>query len=163
MPTNTKEIDEVRRQMALIRRELHEDVKEVVANANAAADWRTYLTAYPWATIGLAASLGYLIVPRKSKSTETDSSSGAERISRPAGDPILAAESQSAPPEGSKEHGLIKGAITAGLGMLTPLLVRAAQGYALQYFEQWLLQQQQQVQVERKSIAALPTTLSLWT
>ena len=35
-----------------------------------------------------------------------------------------------------------KGIIGALFGMLVPVVVRAAQGYAVQYFETWLAQQQ---------------------
>jgi len=35
-----------------------------------------------------------------------------------------------------------KNIILAGLGLATPLLLKAAQGYALKYAEQWILQQQ---------------------
>ena len=54
MASVSNEVDEIRRQMAQIRRELHEDVQGVVAGAEAVADWRRYIRLYPWAAVGAA-------------------------------------------------------------------------------------------------------------
>ncbi|MEA2631568.1 MAG: hypothetical protein QOE66_1787, partial [Chloroflexota bacterium] len=72
MATATNEIEEIRRQMAQIRRELHEDVQEVVAGAEAVADWRRYIRMYPWAAVGIATATGYLIVPKRRRSVPRD-------------------------------------------------------------------------------------------
>jgi len=135
--TATNEIDEIRRQMAQIRRELHEDVQEVVAGAGAVTDWRRYIRMYPWASVGIAAATGYLIVPKRRRNVPRDITRQAdvaevrEALSR----------STRAEPEAKKTR---KSLIGAGLGMLAPLAWRAAQNYAMGYLEQWVAQQQQQ-------------------
>jgi len=135
--TATNDIDEIRRQMAQIRRELHEDVQEVVAGAEAVTDWRRYIRMYPWASVGIAAAIGYLIVPKRRRSVPRDLARQAdvaevrEALSR----------STRAEPEAKKTR---KSLIGAGLGMLAPLAWRAVQNYAMAYLEQWIAQQQQQ-------------------
>jgi hypothetical protein len=58
-------VAEIRRRMAQIRSDLDEDVEQIVENAKVMADWRHYWRSYPWACLGLAAAVGYLIVPSK--------------------------------------------------------------------------------------------------
>jgi hypothetical protein len=134
LATVTDDIDEIRRRMAQIRRELHEDVQEVVAGAEAVADWRRYIRMYPWAAVGTAAAVGYLIVPKRRRSVPRD-------VARKA-DVEAAIESvrEPAPAEVKRRKSLIG----AALGMLVPLALRAAQNYAMSYLEQWIAQQQQQ-------------------
>jgi len=56
---------QIRRRMALIRRELNQDVEQVEKSAKTLMNWRYYTSNYPWACVGVAAVLGYLVVPRK--------------------------------------------------------------------------------------------------
>jgi hypothetical protein len=51
--------------MAQIRCNLHEEMQEIVENAREMTDWRHYVKAYPLASAGLAAAVGYLVVPRR--------------------------------------------------------------------------------------------------
>jgi hypothetical protein len=142
--TVSNDVDEIRRQMAAIRRDLHEDVKGVVATAGAATDWRRYLTAYPWVTVGAAFAAGYALVPRRHhKTADALAATQADltqvrRIVESTGKAV--AESIQAPPAPPKERR--KSLIGAALGMAAPLVLRAAQGYALKYLEQWIMQQQ---------------------
>ena len=57
--------EEIQRQMARIRCELHEDMTGIVANARTMTDWRYYVGRYPWACVGAAVLAGYFIVPRR--------------------------------------------------------------------------------------------------
>ena len=82
MATAPQEIDDVRRRMAQIRRELHEDVKGVVEGAEAATDWRRYVRNYPWATTGLALAIGYLVIPRRHKPTTIQISHAAPEAAK---------------------------------------------------------------------------------
>jgi hypothetical protein len=127
--TAPPEIDEIRRQMAQIRRDLHADVQGVVEGAEAATDWRRYVRSYPWASLGLALTVGYLIVPRRRRTpTPLQAAPALANAIVPAEPP------RSAEPEKKKRQGLLG----AALGMLAPVAFRAAQGYALQFAEQWL-------------------------
>lgn len=143
MATVPNDADEIRRQMAQIRRAMHEDVKEVVATAEAATDWHRYLRAYPWVSLGVAFAVGYVIVPRRHHktadaiaATQADLSKVRELVETTGKKVVETAKAQAEPP------GRKKGLIAAGLGLLMPLAWKTAQGYALKYLEQWIMQQQ---------------------
>lgn len=139
--TVPNEVDEIRRQMAQIRRELHEDVRGVVATAEAAADWRRYLTAYPWVSLGTAFAIGYLVVPRRPRPVAGTALQADLSKVREAVETTRQAVVE-APQEKSGEAKRKKSLVGAALGMVAPLALRAAQGYALQYLEHWIAQQQ---------------------
>ncbi len=65
--------DEIRERMALIRLRIDEQSDEVVAQVNALSDWRSYVRRYPWASVGAAAVLGYVLVPSRAKPDAEDS------------------------------------------------------------------------------------------
>ncbi|MHC5544836.1 hypothetical protein ACYOEI_41915, partial [Singulisphaera rosea] len=67
MATVTNDADEILRQMALIRRDLHEDVRGVVASAEAVTDWHRHIRNHPWLALGAATAVGYFVVPRRHK------------------------------------------------------------------------------------------------
>ena len=121
------EITEIQRRMAQIRREMHEDVREAVKGAQSLTDWRSQVRNHPWAALGAAAVLGYLIVPKRHPAP-------APAIVAVA--PAAAAPAVAEPPR-KKRWGLIGSAI----GLLAPIAVRAAQNYAIQYLEQWIAAQ----------------------
>jgi ElaB/YqjD/DUF883 family membrane-anchored ribosome-binding protein len=132
--TATNEVDEIRRRMAQIRHELHQDVKEVVEGAEEVTDWRRYVRLYPWAAVGATSAAGcivtYLIVPRRRPGADRDGERPAEvRVIR---------ESDL---DSKKRR---KSLIGAAFGMVAPLAWRAVQNYAMGYLEQWIAQQQQQ-------------------
>lgn len=140
MATVPNDADEIRRQMALIRRELHEDVKEVVATAEAVTDWRRYLKAYPWVSLGVAFAVGYLIVPKRHKTAEALAATQADltkvrRIVESTGQQVAKAADE-------KPAKRRKSLLGATFAMAAPMALRAAQGYALKYLEQWIMQQQ---------------------
>ena len=121
------EADEIRRQMAAIRHDLHRDVRDVVNTAERVADWGRYVGKYPWLSLGMACGAGYFLVPRRRKDSSATVSST----------PIVASDSIT--PTATKEKA---GLVGAAFGLLAPIAVRAAQGYALKYLEQWIEQQQ---------------------
>ena len=133
MSTASPEFDDIRKRMAQIRRDLHEDVKGVVEGAEAATDWRRFIRNYPWACMGAAALVGYMVVPKKHRPTTTIQVAPAEvaRIVAPA-EPVRLVE----PKETKKGKGLLGTAF----GLLAPMAFKAAQGYALQFAEQWMAQ-----------------------
>lgn len=57
--------EEICRKMADVREVLDEDVKNIAQSAKVMSDWTYYVKQYPWATVGIAATLGYLVVPNK--------------------------------------------------------------------------------------------------
>jgi len=64
--------DRLRQEMRTIRRELGQDVEELVEQAEQLMDWRYYVRRYPWATVGVAALLGYFVVPQRIVTLPTD-------------------------------------------------------------------------------------------
>ena len=137
MATALSESDEIRQKMAQIRRDLHEDVREVVAGAGAATDWRRYVRSYPWASVGVAAAVGFLAVPRVSRSAIRESALKADVAE--VRDQIKQVRA-AAPEVTEKERASLVG---AAFGMAAPLAWRFAQNYALAYLEQWIAQHQQ--------------------
>ena len=132
--------------MAQIRHELHEDVQGVVKGAEAATDWRRYVKNYPWVTLGLAFGIGYLIVPKRQQSQLAGPVHFAAGDSRGA----VTYEAPKAPQPEKKGKGIFK----TVLGLATPFLLRSAQGYALQYFEQYLAQKMAEQQSPLGNFAA---------
>jgi hypothetical protein len=121
------EIHDIQRQMAQIRHDLHEEVREAVTVAQTLTDWRSFVRNHPWVTLGAAAAVGYLIVPRR-RSAPT-----VVALSPPASRASLAVAEPASPAQGSR-WGLLGTAVR----LLAPIAVRAAQNYAVQYLEQWL-------------------------
>jgi len=138
---DSNDVDEIRREMARIRREMHEDVKGVVASAEAAADWRSYIGSYPWLALGAAFAVGYFVVPRKPPGVE-DVLAEVMRRKDLLVDTVRPARSAPAVevplPKTKKGKGLLAGAF----GLLAPLALRTLQGYAAKYVENWVAQQQ---------------------
>ena len=120
--------------MAQIRRELHEDVKGVVEGAEAATDWRRYVRSYPWATAGLALAIGYFVVPRRHRPT-TIQIAPPQAVTQ-----TVKSAVKGETPHAIKVEKERKSLLMMGLGMVAPVALRAAQGYALKYAEQWLTQ-----------------------
>lgn len=142
--TATDDAEAILRQMALIRRELHEDVREVVASAEAVADWHRYIRMYPWASVGLAFAIGYLIVPKRKRPHPIEAVTHAD-LAR------VREAVEDAKPVVVREEKPRKSLLMAGLGMLVPMAWRLAQNYVMNFAEQWLAQQQ-----ERYMMAAAP-------
>ncbi len=148
MAGTLSETDEIRRHMAQIRHELHEDVQGVVKGAEAATDWRRYVRNYPWVTVGVAFGIGYLIVPRRSQQPvgTTVNFSQADQA-RPG---VYSAPPAAEPEKKKKGKGLFRTVI----GLAAPFVLRSAQGYALQFFEQYLAQKMSQQQSPFANMAA---------
>ena len=138
MSTAQPDIDEIRKKMAQIRRDLHSDVQSVVQGAEAATDWRRFIRGYPWASIGVALAVGYLIVPRRHRALGTTINLAPAEIARAVAAEVPKALKRPKDPEPEKKKG--KGLVGTALGMLAPVALRAVQGYALQFAEQWMAQ-----------------------
>ncbi len=65
--TKTDAAEEIQQEMRQVRRELTEDMQEIVDNARVMTDWRHYVKAYPWACVGAAAAVGFWVVPSKAR------------------------------------------------------------------------------------------------
>jgi hypothetical protein len=123
---NLREISELQRQMAQIRQELHLDVQGAVRSAQSLTDWRSFIAAHPWLSLGIAATTGFLLVPRRRET---------ERIVTVAA-PLSPASTGATPPSGrARSHW---SAFQTAYDLIAPVAFRAAQSYALAHLERWL-------------------------
>jgi hypothetical protein len=111
----------------------------VVATAEAAADWKRYLTAYPWVTLGAGFAVGYLIVPRRKPKVTGEVLADLTKLRE-----TLESTRQAVaePALGVGEPRRKRGLFGAAVGLVAPVALRAVQGYALKYLEHWMTQQQ---------------------
>jgi hypothetical protein len=137
LATALSESDEIRRKMGQIRRDLHADVREVVAGAEGVTDWRRYVRAYPWVSVAAAMAVGFLAVPKRSRTLPRDA---ARRSDVAEVRDELRQAREAAPEAREKPRQSLVGAAVA---MAAPLAWRFAQNYALAYLEQWIAQRQQ--------------------
>ncbi|MDB5353139.1 MAG: hypothetical protein JWN86_4386 [Planctomycetota bacterium] len=139
--TEQNDVEKIRREMAQIRQRLHQDMQGMVAGAEAASDWKHYVRQYPWAALAVTLVGGFLLVPRKRRSVSKTAEKAAEaavaKISGVIENGQAAAQATETKAK-EKKSGLLGGAF----GLLSPFLIRAAQGYALSYVENWIAQQQ---------------------
>ncbi len=57
--------ERIQHRMHDLRGQLDHDLGEAVDTAKEFTDWHTYVRRYPWACVGLAAAIGYLVVPSR--------------------------------------------------------------------------------------------------
>lgn len=56
--------------MARIRTRAHRKAERLSEETKHFLDWKHYVRLFPWATVGLAAAVGFWLVPKKSRSIE---------------------------------------------------------------------------------------------
>ena len=124
------EIDEIRRQMAQIRHDLHQDVSNVVSGVSdvvnevsGVMDWRAALRGHPYILVGAALAAGYLIVPRRKQVSE----------------PSLNSFASSVVPEPITRKKRFR-PVSSAIQFLWPIATQAAQAYALVWIENRLKQ-----------------------
>jgi hypothetical protein len=131
-PTRSTEIEDIQRRMAQIRHDMHEEVLEAVKGAQSLTDWRSQVRNHPWLTLGVATAVGYLIVPGRRSQAPTIVAVNATR-------PELAALAE--PQKPSANTGVTSWSVMGtAFSLLAPIVVRAAQNYAMQYIEGLLAQ-----------------------
>ena len=64
--------ESVRARMQRLRCEIDGDVEDMAASARTMVDWKHYVKSYPWMCLGAAVALGFLIVPKRSKTINAD-------------------------------------------------------------------------------------------
>lgn len=115
-------IEDIRRQMAEIRRGLPDDVESVVQRARTLADWRYYIRNYPWLCMAAAAAAGYLVVPRRRNSGRPDPKTLAEKAESPPNLPLRPGYSKTTTER--LVDALAKAAVGAAAGLLSHQLSR---------------------------------------
>lgn len=61
----SEQAEQLRREMAQVRRNLVEEADQIAEHARTVTDWRYYVRTYPWASMAVAAAVGYIVVPRR--------------------------------------------------------------------------------------------------
>jgi len=126
--TGSNDVDEIYHRMAVIRRDLHTNVSESVAGAEAVVDWGRYTWTYPWIALGAAAAVGYLIYTSGHQKVAADTGSLADEAK--AGEPVAGARA-----EGQEWSRTGQNLLLAAWGILLPVAVRAGQNYVLHWLE----------------------------
>ena len=129
-PSISGEIEDIQHRMAQIRHDMHGDVLGAVKGARLLADWRSLVGTYPWLTLGAATAIGYFLVPRRRSATPTIVTVNPTAPEMAA---LLESQQQSAGARGKSWS--ITGTM---FSLVAPIVVRAAQSYALQYVERLL-------------------------
>jgi len=70
--SDARQVQAIREEMAAIRRELRNDVDEIVEDTREMVDWRYYVREHPWACMAAVAALGYLVVPPRIETVTPD-------------------------------------------------------------------------------------------
>ena len=63
--SHAKEAEQIQRQMVEVRSGLRDEAQGIYENARVLTDWKHYVRTYPWACVGVAAAVGFLVVPRR--------------------------------------------------------------------------------------------------
>jgi hypothetical protein len=127
--TESHDVDEIYHRMAVIRRELHTNVSESVAGAEAVMDWGRYTWTYPWIALGGAAAVGYLIYTSGHQQVTADTTSLADGAE--AGELVAGARAKD-----RQRSRIGQNVLFAAWGILFPVAVRAGQNYLLHWLEQ---------------------------
>src|SRR6476661_4394086 len=80
MVDSDDEVEKIRKRMSELRRELVYDVQDVSRSAKAMASPSFYIRKFPWATLAVAAGLGYLLIPKKRQVVQPDMEALAELV-----------------------------------------------------------------------------------
>jgi hypothetical protein len=126
--TGSNDVDEIYHRMALIRHELHTNVSESVAGAEAVVDWGRYTWTYPWIALGTAAAVGYLIYTsgHQKATADTAVADGAKT-----GEPVTRAKAT-----GQERSWTGQNLLLSAWGLLLPVAIAAGQNYVLHWLEQ---------------------------
>jgi hypothetical protein len=142
-----KEVSDLKREMSSVRRELTADVDHMVVSAMEFTDWKTYVKAHPFACVGIALALGYLVVPQKTF-VMSPTASQLESLAKKNHLVVKPSADASPPSPGWKSKLLAFGANAA---------MRTAFAYAGQYAGKFLGDEPQEKTVESETSSS-PTT-----
>jgi hypothetical protein len=128
-PALASDVTDIQERMAQIRHQMHQEVRGAVKGAVSLTDWRSMVANHPWASLGIAAAVGYLIVPRSAHPPQ------AMVSVRPLPEGMELSRAHA----GSVDSGRKRFRPLAALGnLLVPVAIRAAQNYVLNHVEEWL-------------------------
>ncbi len=114
------ELDEIRKEMIVARAALMRDTDAAASDARALTDWRTHFRAHPWLICGGAVAIGFVLVPRKERS------SGAQ----------IAERAVSQFPNADQPH--TKGLAATAIGLAATFLVKQSLNYLTRRGMDWI-------------------------
>ncbi len=82
MARNEQEAKEVQARMAALRERMTRSGERAATRARRWTDWRYYVKRFPLATVGIAAGVGYLLVPKRPQVVAPDADQIAEMVRR---------------------------------------------------------------------------------
>jgi len=125
------DVDDIRKQMAAIRHDMHFDVSNVVSDVEEAMNWRSVLRGHPYLTVGAALAVGYFIVPKRRRRGERAAAAvRVQPLLEPSMPPAYAPARPEKPPKS-----LTRKATGWALGLLWPLVSQSVQAYAAAWLE----------------------------
>jgi len=143
-PSISGEIEDIQQRMAQIRHDMHGEVLGAVKGARLLTDWRSLLRNHPWLTLSVATAAGYLLVRGRRSETPT-----IVTLNPTAPEMAVLLESQQRSASTSGKGWSVTGTV---FSLVAPIVVRAAQSYALQYVERLLAERMfPPVETERDS------------
>mgnify|MGYP001079821307 CR=1 FL=1 len=131
------QIDDIRRQMALIRHEMHYDVSNVVNDVESAMDWRSVIRDHPYLAIGAGVAAGYLLVPRRKSAARraVPPPQSLAEIPPESLAAIMPAVAETSRKSKTPPKSLGRQLLGWGVGMLWPLVGQSVQAYAAMWLE----------------------------
>ena len=111
--------DDIQRRMGEIRKHLHRGAERLADDVRNLTDWRYHVRRHPWATLGLSAAVGFLLMPRRNRRASPD----METLADLAHDGRLVLQPE---PQKVKQAGLL----AMGFSLLGSVLLRAGVAHA---------------------------------
>ena len=123
--------EEISYSMKRLRNELDGDVCQIKQSAATLSDWQYYIRNYPWMSLGGAALIGYLLVPKRLEIQSPD----VETLEKLARKNRLVVEPQ------PRQHAS-KGGLQTVASFLTRLIVKAATAQLMHHFANGIASQE---------------------
>ncbi len=125
------EIDEIRRRMSLIRRDMHGDVQMAVNSAQRWFDWKSYVTNYPWIAVAVAVGAGFIVAPARRRAPDLPLEPSTLMSPAP--------EQNAGPPRPAPRWHIPRSDwVGLAIGILGPIAVRVAQNYSIHTIQRWI-------------------------
>lgn len=125
--SNLPSAEAIQAQMRNMRCEVGDDVQGIVENARTLTDWHYYVRTYPWACLGAAAAVGYLVIPTRIHYVRPDPATLAELARQ---QKVVVQPSESSKPK--------TGLFAAAMAMAVNALLQGGMGLARQGLNSYL-------------------------
>lgn len=128
---NDATADQLRLEMAMVRKDLGADIKGVAAQARELTDWRQYVKRAPWISVAVATAAGFMVVPRKLNLETVDPNTIAKL-----------AEQHRIVVENKPKAAAKAGVGSSAFAVISAIVLRSAMGFASQKVSELLASKQ---------------------